>query len=680
MTPTIQVFDNIILGGGFAGVYAAKSLSRELGRKAHSHSIAIVASENHMVFQPMLPEVAGAALSPRHVVNPIRSLCKSAKVFKAQATGIDLDNRVLKLSVGDFVGNIELGFKQIGLCLGAKIDLSAIPGMQEHSLLLQNVGDAMRIRAHFVSRLEEANLAFNADVRRRLLSFVIVGGGYSGVETAGQFLDLARAIYHQYKNISWEDFRFTLIHSRDHLLPTLNKKLGKYAESHLKKRSLDIQLERRARAITANRVYLDDGSHIETNTVICTVGNAPHPLVTSLNREYGIEMEWGRLKTLADCSISGFPSVWAAGDCALVPQKDGTPSPPTAQFALRQGELMGRNMARQSENSPTKPFAFTAIGELASIGHHSAVAEIKGLRFSGLFAWWMWRSIYLMKLPGIERKMRVVFDWTLELFFPRDINLLNPQYSTGASETHLEKGDVLFHQGDPAFSFYIVKSGAIELRDNGKKVKTVLAHQHFGERALLEKTNYLFQAVALEPTTLVTIRNSLFQQIVLADSSFASFLKQTAQSNLTHDELEALISRLGERQLARLVRDAMSSNLATIDAQSTIGAAITRFKAESKNYLPIIDSNGIPIGALKKESLYIQMLSSELDFEQPIKTLPFVQLPKINQDSSLQDALILMSRNNASKALATDEEGRLVGIIAIIDIMDTQLLSTTISR
>lgn len=672
MNASQPVLDNIILGGGFAGVYAAKVLGKHLGKERHPNSLAIVASENHMVFQPMLPEVAGAALSPRHVVNPIRSLCRSAKVFKAQATHIDLEKRILQINGGDFVGSIELRFKQIALCLGAQVNLSAIPGMQEHALLLQNVGDAMRIRAHFMSRLEEANLAFDTEVRRRLLSFVIVGGGYSGVETAGQFLDLARAVHKQYKNISWEDFKITLIHSRDHLLPTLNKRLGKYAESHLRKRSLDIRLERRAKSVTANRAYLDDGSYIETNTVICTIGNAPHPLILSLNENYGLELEGGRIKTLPDCSIEPFPGLWAAGDCASVPQEDGTPCPATAQFALRQGELMGRNMARRNQKQPTRPFTFKAIGELASIGHHSAVAEVKGLRFSGLLAWWMWRTIYLMKLPGIERKLRVVFDWTLELFFPRDINLLNPRYTTGVTETYLETGDVLFHQGDPAFSFYIVKSGAIELSDEGKPVKTVHANQHFGERALLEKSNYIFKATAIEPTILITIRDSLFQQIIGTDTSFASLLKQSARSYLTHDELDSLLSRINERHLGRPVREVMNTDLVTIRAESTIADAIAQFKSGSKNYMPVVNPEGAPVGALHKESLFKQMLSLDLDRSKPIESLPFIQLPTIGQDSSLRDALILMSRNNASKALVLDADERLVGVIAIIDILDTE--------
>ncbi|MDQ8179606.1 FAD-dependent oxidoreductase [Pelagicoccus sp. SDUM812005] len=668
-----EEFDAIILGGGFAGVYAAQKLSRALRRSGSSASVALIAEENHMVFQPMLPEVAGAALSPRHVVNPIRSLCKGVNVFKGKVNSLQLDQKKLTLHAGDFAGPVTFTYRNLALCLGAKVDLSRIPGMQEHALLLQNVGDAMRIRAHFISRIEEANLTSNRATKRRLLSFVIVGGGYSGVETAGQLIDLAQAIHKHYKHVDWADFSFTLVHSRDHLLPTLHRSLGEYTAAQLKRRGLDIVLNRRAKAVTANTVYLDDGSGIDTNNIICTVGNAPHPLILNLEKTAPcpVSIERGRVVTLPDCSIDGIPWLWAAGDCASVPQTDGTPSPPTAQFALRQGELMGRNIARRLKDQETRPFTFKAIGELATIGHHSAVAEIKGLRFSGAFAWWMWRTIYLGKLPGLERKLRVLFDWTLELFFPRDINLLNPRYSTDISETHLEPGDTLFRAGDPSFSFYLVKKGAIDLRDKGQLVKKVGQHEHFGERALLENRPYLFDAVATEATTLVTIGKDIFQKIVSADSSFGQSLQQSARSYVSAEELDILLNRLPAEQLEQPVSEYMSAKLFSIEASATIEDALERFTQSSRNYLPVIEADGSCNGAINKESVYMRLLTSELDRQEPVSTLTQTKLPLLRKTASLREALTLMTRSNASKAIATDAENRPCGMIAIIDLLES---------
>ncbi|MDQ8198013.1 FAD-dependent oxidoreductase [Pelagicoccus enzymogenes] len=668
-----EEFDAIILGGGFAGVYAAQKLARALRRSASSASVALIAEENHMVFQPMLPEVAGAALSPRHVVNPIRSLCKGVHVFKGKVNSLQLDERKLTMHAGDFAGPVTFSYQNLALCLGAKVDLSRIPGMQEHALLLQNVGDAMRIRAHFISRIEEANLTSHRPTKRRLLSFVIVGGGYSGVETAGQLIDLAQAIHKHYQHVDWADFSFTLVHSRDHLLPTLHRNLGEYTAAQLKRRGLDIVLNRRAKAVTANRVYLDDGSGIDTNNIICTVGNAPHPLILNLEKTAPapVSIDRGRITTLPDCSIEGIPWLWAAGDCSSVPQTDGTPSPPTAQFALRQGELMGRNIARRLKGQETRPFTFKAIGELATIGHHSAVAEIKGLRFSGAFAWWMWRTIYLGKLPGVERKLRVLFDWTLELFFPRDINLLNPRFTTDIKETHLEPGDTLFHAGDPSFSFYLVKKGAIELRDKGRLIKKVGEHEHFGERALLENRPYLFQAVATEATTLVTIRKDVFQQIVSADSAFGKSLQQSARSYLTTEELELLLNRLPSEQLEQPVSAYMNAELVSVSSQAKIEDALDIFSESSRNYLPVIEPDGACSGAVHKETIYMRMLTSKLDRQATVSTLPKVNLPSIEQTASLRNALTLMTRSNSSKAIATDSDNRPIGMIAIIDLLET---------
>lgn len=622
-----------------------------------------------MVFQPMLPEVAGATLSPRHVVNPIRNLCPDAHVYKAAASAINLEQRTLLVSAGDFVGEIEIPFKQLALCVGATIDLSRIPGMQEHALLMQNVGDAMRLRAHFISRFEEANLAYDPDVRRRLLTFVIVGGGYSGVETAGQLIDLGRAINKHYKNVPWEDCRIVLVHSRDHVLPTLHRNLGEYTADKLRERGLELVLERRAKAVTANKIYLDDGTEIDTNTVVCTVGNAPHPLIQSLEGRTGIELDKGKLKVGMDLAAPEIDWLWAAGDCASIPQEDGGTCPPTAQFAMREGLKLGQNIAARILDKDTKPFQFEAIGELASIGHLSAVAEIKGVRFSGFLAWWMWRTIYLMKLPSLERKIRVMVDWTLELFFPRDINLLNPRFSSDISETYLEPGDSLFHKGDPSFSFYIVKSGAIELRDEGELITTIRSSEHFGERALLEEKPYYFDAIASEPTRLVSIRSSVFKQLVQADASFGKALEQTAQTFLTSNELDRLLRRLPTPRLDTPVSKFMSTSIVTAYQTDTVGDVVKLLREKPKSYLPVLDKNGTPVGAIRKESFFLNFQSTDMQLDALVETLDLIKLPVVKETDSVRESMTLMARSNATKALATDADGKLTGIISLVDVI-----------
>ncbi|MBC2606610.1 FAD-dependent oxidoreductase [Pelagicoccus albus] len=667
--PQETVYDIAILGGGFAGVYAARELAKRMKKAGKPISIALIAEENHMVFQPMLPEVAGATLSPRHVVNPIRNLCPDSHVYKAEATKLNFEEKSLTLSVGDFVGSSKIRFKQLALCVGAKIDLSRIPGMQEHALLMQNVGDAMRLRAHFISRFEEANMATDPEIKKRLLTFVIVGGGYSGVETAGQLIDLGRAINKHYKNVAWEDCRLVLIHSRDHVLPTLHRNLGEYTAKKLSERGVEMILERRAKAVTANKIYLDDDTVIETNTVVCTVGNAPHPLIQSLNERSEVELDRGKLKVGMDMAAPGLDWLWAAGDCASIPQEDGSTCPPTAQFAMREGIMLGKNIAARLQSKDTKPFSFKAIGELASIGHLSAVAEIKGIRFSGFIAWWMWRTIYLMKLPSLERKIRVMVDWTLELFFPRDINLLNPRYSSDVSETYLEAGDKLFHKGDPAFSFYIVKSGAIELRDEGELVTTMRANQHFGERALLNGRPYIFDAIATESTTLVSIRESVFKQIVQADASFANALEQSAKTFLTSNELDTLLRRLPDERLNAPVSSLMTKDPVFVRNTDSISDVVKLLRERPKSYLPVLDADEKPIGVIRKEAFLLHLQTTSLERSDSVQTLDLLHLPHVTEDEDIRHAMTLMARSSATKALVTTSEGKLSGVIALVDVI-----------
>src|SRR3954452_10886507 len=426
--------DVAILGGGFAGVYCAKALGEALKRK-RDFKVGLISEENYMVFQPMLAEVVGSSISPRHVVNPLRLLCRRASVYQGVVESVNWPERSLVLNAGPFSGNVRIEYDHLVLALGAVTDLRHVPGMPEHAFLMKNVGDAMYLRSTVIGRIEEASLETRSEIRERLLTFVVVGGGYSGVETAGNLLDLFSAIHSYYPGIARTDLKVWLIHSGDHLLPTLNRKLGEYSARKLQERGLKLVLNQRVKSVTANRVYLENGSEIEANTVISTVGNAPHPLVRSLCEACALETVKGRILSSDTGQVKGQTHLWAVGDCAAVPDADGVFSPETAQFGMRQGILSGKNIARFTRGEQLRRFKFKGYGELANIGHHVAVAEILGLKFSGFFAWWLWRTIYLLKLPGIERKIRVALDWTLDLFFPRDIVYLRPLHSATGAET-----------------------------------------------------------------------------------------------------------------------------------------------------------------------------------------------------------------------------------------------------
>ncbi len=659
-----------ILGGGFTGVHCAQSLAKSAGPDLASRC-GIISDQNYMVFQPMLAEVAGSSISPRHVVNPLRLLCRGIGAYCGTVTAIDLEKRQLEISAGDFSRNFRMSFKHLVLSLGAEIDLRRVPGMPEHALLMQNVGDAMILRARIISRIEEANIELDPVRRRSLLTFVVVGGGYSGVETAGELLDLLHSMVGFYARISAEDIRVILVHSREYILPTMDRDLSQYAMEKLRERGLELVLGRRVRAMTATRVYLDNGTHIETTTTVSTVGNAPHRIIAGLCRRYGLPNEKNRLRVGADMRVEGFDFLWAAGDCALVPRsgEEGY-CPPTAQFAMRQGTLLGKNLHRAIQGLPTRPFRFRGLGELASIGHHTAVANVMGIRMSGFLAWFMWRTVYLSKLPGWERRLRVVMDWTLDLFFPRDITLLNPRYTTLHKEVHLEEGDVLFSKGEPAFSLYVLKKGVIHLRDSsGRTIRTIEAGEYFGERALLHGGSYLFTAVAAEPSQLISVSGQYFLPMVHESRKMSLLFARTSVQSDPHAEFRSLADKLApgiiEDQVSRhMVRDVIS-----VPAEATMKDALARLRRHRFSTWPIVDNDGQLVACFTEDDFFNSLKNPGINMESTVMKVDKVRFPVCRPDENVRTAMDQMIFTGRTKCFVTEDSGRLCGVIAILDLL-----------
>jgi NADH dehydrogenase len=269
-----------------------------------------------------------------------------------------------------------------------------------------------------------------------------------------------------YSNLRDAKMRLVLVHSGPHLLPEIGQKLGDYAQRVLEKRGMEIILNARAAEVTACKVILADRSFIETNTVICSVGSAPSPVLLDLCQQLGIGAPKGRISVEQTMRVVGQTHLWAAGDCAVVPWDDRgdlKPSPPTAQFAVRQGRQLGRNLAWVLRGAEPRPFRYRYMGQLATVGEREAVAEVFGFHFSGFFAWWMWRTIYLAKLPGVLRRLRVMIDWTFDLFFRRDISVVLPPPEDVLRSIHLEAGEALFHRGERPRAFFYIQRGCVRL-------------------------------------------------------------------------------------------------------------------------------------------------------------------------------------------------------------------------
>jgi len=502
-------FDVVIAGGGFAGAYAARALVKAWGQDAARKRVALIAEQNVLVFQPMLAEVAGSSLSPIDVVNPLREFCAGVTVLQGRVRRIDWQQRELELDGGRFTRDHRVGFGELVLTLGSVTDLSRVPGMAEYGRPLKNVADALRIRASVINRMEEANLVEDPELRRRLLKFVIVGGGYTGVETAGQIHDLIHEVQRFYTRTRREELQVVLVHSRDTLLNDIGPELGNYAGTALQARGLEIRLNTKVVEVTQSRAVLENGESIETHSVISTIGNAPNPVIARLADELGIARDRGRLVVEPTLRIPGVDRLWAAGDCALVPWSDRgaiKTCPPTAQFAQRQGTLLGRNIAAALGGGEPRPFKFYFLGQLASIGAREAVAEVLGFRFRGFIAWWMWRTIYLSKLPSLKRKLRVVADWTFDLVFARDISLVLPPPEEVLRAIHLETDEELFAAGDPCRGVYYVRSGAVVLTTADGATHPYPAGEVIHREALDENGCWKGRAHATESTAIVVFR------------------------------------------------------------------------------------------------------------------------------------------------------------------------------
>jgi NADH dehydrogenase len=408
----------VIVGGGFGGVAAARRFE-ELVTRGLPVDVTLVSQSNYLLFTPMLAEVASSALEPQHISAPVRAACPLTGFRRAALDAIDPERGVVTVSCGPGLPAAELPYDHLVLALGAVPHFLDLPGLEEHSFTLKSLGDATRLRDHVLGSLERADVEADPEERRRLLSFVVAGGGFAGTEMIAELFDLVHGVLRYYPGIGRGEPRFVLVHSRDRILPELSAELAAYALGKLRARGIEFALSRRVLAARDGAVLLDGDEALPTRTLVWTAGNRPNPALAGLRAERNRS---GALLVDSALRLRGADRVWALGDCAEIPDPDreGAPYPPTAQHALREGKAVADNIAAVIGGREPAPFRFRTIGILVALGHRTAVAEIRGRRFSGLAAWLLWRTVYLGKLPGLEKKLRVALDWTIELAFPRD--------------------------------------------------------------------------------------------------------------------------------------------------------------------------------------------------------------------------------------------------------------------
>ena len=332
---------------------------------------------------------------------------------------IELPNKRVSISHGYRKQSRQIDYDHLVIALGSITNFYNLPGFPELALAMKSLPDAIRLRAQIIRHLEEANSECNPTDRQSLLTFVVAGGGFAGVETVAAVNDFVREALPFYPNLCEDMLRVMLVHSGPVILPELGESLGGYAQKVLAQRGVEVRLNTRVKSMTENSVFLVDSVAIPSCTLVWTAGTVPSPLISSLP----CTKERGRIRVNQFLRVSDWPEVWAVGDCAFVPdiRNPGQSHPPTAQHAIREGKVVAQNIASALLGRPLRSFSFRTIGLLASIGRRTGVARIFGFNFSGFFAWWMWRTVYLSKLPGLDKKVRVAFDWTLDLLFPKDV-------------------------------------------------------------------------------------------------------------------------------------------------------------------------------------------------------------------------------------------------------------------
>jgi NADH dehydrogenase len=523
----------LILGGGFGGVYTALTLEKLL-KRAGDVEIGLVSKENYLVFQPMLPEVISGSIGILDTITPIRRLCPGTNLYTRMIEGIDLKKRRVTVAQGVGTRPLELEYDHLVLALGNMTSFMGVPGLAEHALPFKYLGDALAIRNHVIHALEEADIEPDPEVRRSLLTFVVAGGGFSGVEAVAELNDFVRAAARSFRNVRPAEIRVVLLHAGGLILPELPASLGTFAQNLLMKRGVEIRLDTKLVGATAGYALLSSGEKVATRTLVSTVPSAPNPLVASLP----CQKERGRIVVDPYLALPGYPGVWAVGDAAWVLDPDtGEPNPPTAQHAIRQARCLAKNLVASMKGGPKQAFHFHALGKMGALGRHSAVAEVFGMKLSGFLAWWMWRTIYLMKLPGLDRKLRVALDWTLDLILPPDIVQLKTDRALGIGREHFGPDEVIFREGDRGDRLYVVVDGEVAVvQETPGGAETVLRTlgpgESFGEIALIRESPRSATVKSRTGVNVLTVDRDAFNALFATMPEMRRFFERLVEERL----------------------------------------------------------------------------------------------------------------------------------------------------
>ena len=524
----------LILGGGFAGLYAARNLQRLMGKEA---AIEVVNRENYFVFQPLLPEVAGGAISAVNAVSPLRFLTRKIFIRKAEVDSINPEAQTVTVFQGVQRRPTVLEYDHLIIALGSGSDLSRTIGLSEHAFTMKTLSDARRLRAHVIERLEHADITRLPEVKKGALTFTVIGGGFSGIETVGEIKELIDRSLRYYPNINASEIRVVVLEFADRILNEMPESLAAYAQNKLNQRGIEVQLGVGVAEATGTQLVTTTGEVIDTRTIVATIGNTPAPVVAKMP----LTLEQGRILVRRDFRADGFENIWAIGDCALIPMTETASdredfAPPTAQFAVREAKHLAQNVVAALQNQNLKTFHYSSKGSLASLGAGRGVAEVYGIKLTGRLAWLLWRVYYISFLPGMQTRISVLWNWLMDGFSPRSVVQINSEKPQDARYVLYRAGDRIYENGARSDGFYTIASGSVEITGIDPKTgeetsRVLIAGDHFGERLLIGATRRIATAVAIEDTKVLVLTRDEFLKLAEGLPFFRAYFETHLQNS-----------------------------------------------------------------------------------------------------------------------------------------------------
>ncbi len=520
----------VCLGGGYGSLWLCFRLRRAIRRGRLE--VTVISRDNFHVFHGFVGEMLAGRIQPEQVISPARRIFAPARFFNAEIEAVDLERQQIVTSRLLDGRQYEVPYDHLVFSLGSTDDLSRYPGVREHALRLRSYWDCFKARSRLMGALEMAEIEPDPEERRRLLTVVVVGGNFGGIEVAAELLDYFRMLARdEYPGIDPEEVRIVVVHGGDRILPEMQQtepKLVRYAERFLDEVGLEIRCRTRITAATPEEAVLDTGERIATRTIISCAGTAMSPLVRELPVAKHAS---GRLAVRPTGQLAEHDTIWAAGDCAALPHPNGGVCPQTAIYAMMGGRHIARNILRRRRGKALKPFRFSGLGEAASLGHRRAIYNLRGLRVTGLPAWVLWRLTFLAFMPSWGLRLRVFSDWIVTALTGRNITNVQMREPYGVRRQRYEAGQEIVRQGDVGRRLFVIVEGEVEVvRENDDGEETPLARlgpgQHFGEMAIFQSVRRTATVRAATPVEVLSLGHSASLALSEAVAPFGATVRR----------------------------------------------------------------------------------------------------------------------------------------------------------